>query len=341
MTIKQLSKRERQAVFEPCEIFASDALPLADSPDALPMEVPVLKYGVTKYTKGGEVGEYSVSEADADSIIAEFSTRGKDLVVDWEHQTRSGNRAPAAGWVKSLEKTADGLVAKLNYWTSDGAKDLATRAYRYFPPVINFSRSGKSLSSLHSIALTNHPATHGIPALVCADGDAGDEEFDDQIDEPNTQGNHNMNEIYKALGITEDTPEAERESKAKARIEELTKAQAAVTALSDTVAKMERESSLAKAEAAVSLALSDSKVAEANKQWALDFAAKDPAGFQAWLNAAPSLKVAPPLTLSDMASAAAPIASKPLELSDSDERVKICKQFNRTPEEIKTIIGAI
>jgi phage I-like protein len=35
------------------------------------------------------------------AMVAHFEARGLDLVVDYEHQTLSGQKAPAAGWIKN------------------------------------------------------------------------------------------------------------------------------------------------------------------------------------------------------------------------------------------------
>jgi hypothetical protein len=77
------------------------------------------------------------------AMVAHFQARGLDLVVDYEHQTLSGSKAPAAGWIKELEiriagetpAPQDGLYARVE-WTATAEKHLAAREYRYFSPVL-------------------------------------------------------------------------------------------------------------------------------------------------------------------------------------------------------------
>ena len=140
-----------------------------DTPRTPPESFLLLKFGRSVYTKDGREGGFDFDVHAADALIAEFNSRSRDLVIDFEHSTLSGNEAPAAGWIDRLEKTAEGLCAHVKYWT-DKAKEYLTRGeYRYFSPTLLFGRGGKSPAALHSVALTNHPALHGVDALVAND----------------------------------------------------------------------------------------------------------------------------------------------------------------------------
>jgi len=148
-----------------------------------PYEILVIRYGTNEFTKEGRRGSFEFSESDADSVIAEFESRGRDIVIDYEHQSLSGNEAPAAGWVNALEKSAAGLVVKVKYWTDKAAEFLKKGEYRYFSPVLQFSKASQPsasangtdssklrlVSSLHSVALTNHPSLHNVQALAAHD----------------------------------------------------------------------------------------------------------------------------------------------------------------------------
>ena len=140
----------------------------------LPEEFLLLRYGENAYTKNGLEAAFCFSEADAKNVLSEFNRRGRDLVIDYEHQSLSGEKAPAAGWIDQLILSAEGLSAHVRYWTEEAAAMLLRGEYRYFSPTLYFSRSGKNVSSLHSVALTNHPAMHGIPALTADDADSAD-----------------------------------------------------------------------------------------------------------------------------------------------------------------------
>lgn len=146
-----------------------------------PNEFTFVPYGEhVKFTRGGTIDEYTCDENDADTIISEFNSRGKDLVLDWDHATlnkaeSSVGNAPASGWIKELKKGADGIVAVMRRWTPKAAEQIAEDAYRYFSPVLDLDRKTKRPVSIHSGAITNHPAIHGIKDLVAANDLAGEQ----------------------------------------------------------------------------------------------------------------------------------------------------------------------
>lgn len=135
---------------------------------SLPEHIALIPYGRNSYTRDGTTGEFTFTEQNADAVIAEFSERRRDLVIDYEHQTLAGTEAPAAGWIGELVKTPQGLAANVKYWTDHAKARLESGEYRYFSPVILFGENGE-VAALHSVALTNHPALHGVPALVASD----------------------------------------------------------------------------------------------------------------------------------------------------------------------------
>ena len=340
----KVEKIKRLAFFDSLEVFADQSAERVP-----PTEIMLAKYGKNEFTKDGTRGDFDFTEKDADAVIAEFSTRGKDIVIDYEHQTLSGNKAPASGWGHRLEKTDSGLKAIVKYWTAEAIDYLKSGAYRYFSPVFQFSRSGKSVSALHSIALTNHPALHGIPALV-ADDLADDEGSDSSI---NLNQGNKMDKVLTLLGLVafSDKTDAEKESAVSSRIGELVKMDGEAKAflqlhdgktfeeltgkiksMVPATEKTRLESELVKrdADAAVTLALTDCKVSEAMKPWALKFATNDLAGFSDWCKGAP--KIVPDGKGTEQA------AGKTDEVkSFSDAEVKILKAVGLTDEKIKTM----
>ena len=52
----------------------------------------LIRYGKTAFTKGGIRGEFDFREEDADGVIREFASRGRDLVIDFEHQRSEERR---------------------------------------------------------------------------------------------------------------------------------------------------------------------------------------------------------------------------------------------------------
>lgn len=61
-------------------------------------------YGEQHYTKDGKEDAFRFSPESADRVIREFHSRARDLVIDYEHQTLTGGKAPAAGWIGDLER---------------------------------------------------------------------------------------------------------------------------------------------------------------------------------------------------------------------------------------------
>jgi phage I-like protein len=108
---------------------------------------------------------FQVDRASLEALVVAFQSRGIDLVVDYEHQSLAGERAPAAGWIKNLEARDDGLWARVD-WTVQARDYLANREYRYFSPVLRLDpETRKPLALLH-LGLTNVPAINHLPPLV-------------------------------------------------------------------------------------------------------------------------------------------------------------------------------
>lgn len=98
-------------------------------------------------------------------VIADFEDRGVDIVVDYEHQTLSGGKAPAAGWIKELEARPDGLWGRVE-WTKEAAGYLKNREYRYHSPVFWTRDSDQRVVELLQVSLTNSPATKHQDPLI-------------------------------------------------------------------------------------------------------------------------------------------------------------------------------
>ena len=97
--------------------------------------------------------------------LRQIAERGVDLVVDYEHQTLTGDRAPAAGWVKELF-AEDGHIKARVEWTLPAKQYLENKEYRYLSPVITVRKSDNKATGLHSLALTNTPGLAGMTPIV-------------------------------------------------------------------------------------------------------------------------------------------------------------------------------
>lgn len=322
----------------------------ADTPDAgaPPEELLLIRYGESQYTKGETRGSFSFSEADADEILDDYAKRGKDIVFDYEHQTLKGGEAPASGWIRQLSKGEQGLMAKVE-WTKKAENYLRNREYRYHSPVLFFTKDRPS--RLHSVALTNHPAFHGYPALVA----------DDSNPKTETKMNEHLKAIAEVLGVTllalADGKEDEKGTAEAVlgKIKELIaagKAQTEFLALHDckshdeltlkikgmvpAAEKQQLEEKLAgiEAEKAVAKAFSDGKLIEAQREWAVALAKKDLKAFNDYAEKAPVIAPGPAATVP---TGDAPKADDKQPKVFTDEEKAIFKALSLTDEQIKKI----
>lgn len=144
--------------------------------------------------------------ADARKVVAASAPAGVDLVVDYEHQTefveKTGQKAPAAGWIKQIEARADGIWGRVE-WTDAAANHIRGREYRYISPTFLATKAGEVVKILRA-ALTNNPALE-LMALASA-----------QHEEPM---NEFLKKLAKACGLPETATEAEVLSKITAMAE--------------------------------------------------------------------------------------------------------------------------
>lgn len=133
----------------------------------VPEWVRLLPLGEVKLVDGRE--PFTVDSEALEAIIHAWRARGTDLVIDYEHQTLGGGKAPAAGWIKDLEIREDGLWGRVE-WTAAARAHLEAREYRYFSPVLNIDVDTRRPTSLMNLALTNTPAIRHIPPLVAKEG---------------------------------------------------------------------------------------------------------------------------------------------------------------------------
>ncbi len=287
-----------------------------------PEWICLIPAGAVQSTKGDFVCD---AKAMA-TVIAAFSGLGREMVVDYEHQTLTGEEAPAAGWLDQLEAREDGLFGHVA-WMDRGRGYVASREYRYLSPVIWVRESDRRGIELHSVALTNDPAIKNMRPLVNSRRAATeDEEMD-------------LKKAAAALGLKEDASEAEvlaameqfaltrrgviaalalkadaSAADVEARVRRAAefeggtlellelKADAAPAAARGKLlalkqpgastspaelAELKRRMDERDAEDLVQLALKDGKVAPANTEWARGQAKRDLAGFREFLKGAP------------------------------------------------------
>lgn len=255
---------------------------------------------------------FEVDQEAIESMVRHFQARGLDLVIDYEHQTLEGGQAPAAGWIKALEGRPDGLWARVE-WTAKGKDYLQNREYRYFSPVLAIDQETHRPVALLQVALTNTPAINHLPPLVAKDslvvrrtpGEKGDMvtagKDDEQMGERGKAVGHDKipetetgeaviqslsrEEMLEALGL----PAGASRSETLATIAALKSGTASLTSLQKMVAKLKAALAERDTGKLVELALKTGKVTPAQREWALEYARRDPEGFQVFLAKAPKI----------------------------------------------------
>ncbi|MDL2288279.1 phage protease [Oscillospiraceae bacterium OttesenSCG-928-F05] len=289
------------------EYLALDTL--ADVSGA-PEKIAILPKGLVKSQKGS----FLVDDESYKLIKNAFRERGNDIVIDYEHQTLKDIKAPAGGWIKDIFNE-EGAITALVEWTPTAAEYLKNKEYRYLSPVILRRKSDRRVAALHSCALTNTPAIDKmipivnsykptieggddmeflktLAALFGLGEDAAEEQIIDaaktliataaskEVDESDDKivANKVICELVglKAGALTEDvaakiitlqnTPSIETEFKA----------------LKEKLARRD-------ADERVMTALKSGRLTHAQKEWAEEYALKDPEGFDAFIAKAPQI----------------------------------------------------
>lgn len=161
--------------------------------EGVPEVIRLLPFGKVTSTKG----DFIVDEESYRLINSAMTAHGVDVVIDYEHQTLSGGKAPAAGWIKELILADTGIDARV-VWTEEAAGYLATGQYRYTSPVLLARKSDCKAFKLLSLALTNTPAIHGLTPIINSDFQEGEDDIMDFL-----------TELANLLGLSEASTEAE------------------------------------------------------------------------------------------------------------------------------------
>jgi phage I-like protein len=310
--------------------FVKSVLEIACKDGAVPEWVLVLPLGRVESSKG----TFVVDAAGCRAITAQVAALGRDLVVDYEHQTLGGGEAPAAGWIKEFALRDDGLWARVE-WTERGAGRIAAREYRYLSPTISVDKKTRRVVGLHSVALTNDPAIKNMRPI--ANRRAAEEE-------------DGMDELRKALGLAEGATEQDvvdsvkslvalsasaREALALPAEAGAAELRGAVLALKNPAGYVPRAEFVAlkerldrgEAAALVERALAEGKITPATKAWAESYALKDRAGFDAFVTAAPVV-----VPLGRQAATESPASGG---VTEADEAV--CRQLGIAPSAVKGV----
>lgn len=287
-------------------VYVLDGMDASEAPD----EIKLLPLGKVHSQKG----DFLVDDESYELINRQFKERGLDLVIDYEHQTLKDVQAPAGGWIKELIKQEDAIAAKVE-WTPRAKEYLRNKEYKYLSPVVICRKSDGKAVALHSAALTNTPAIDRMFALV----NSIDIDLEGDVDMEEGGTRMELKKIIELLGLPEGATEedvvkalsaarkaAEGETvanktilgllelKEDARTEDVA---AKIMALKGTeekskdemVMELKRRLDEKDADGLVMNALKQGKISAAQKEWAKEYALKDPKGFEAFVAKAPTV----------------------------------------------------
>lgn len=200
--------------------------------------------------KGHEAGQFELKTKDLKQIVSNFKNANIDIVVDYEHQTLSGNEAPAAGWIKELKVEDDALLAHIE-WIKKAKEQIKAKEYRYLSPTL--IRNAKDTKSgnfigwyLHSVALTNTPFFQELPPIAAKNQQKGEDVSKEKLEELQKQIKKQQEQI-------------------------------------DSLTKENKELKTVAAKQQVEEAIAAKKLDKAQEKWALNYALSNEKGFEEFL----------------------------------------------------------
>lgn len=271
--------------------------------------VHLVPFGQHKTDKG----DFELDVDGMVSILNSFAGRVNDMVIDYEHQTLSGNEAPAAGWIKSVAAKHDGIWGEVE-WTEKAKEYIRNKEYRYISPVFMVDKDRKVVRLVNA-ALTNQPAIDGMMPLINKEivkeividtkyikekADMFTEEENKELLElldckkatrasdvfdviremkAKAEATFGSKNITDALGLKENAKEPE----VIGTILAMKQGNDNASELSKRVKSLEDALSVKEATEQVELAMSEGKVTPAMKDWAMDYAKTNPEGFKVFV----------------------------------------------------------
>ena len=148
--------------------------------------VQILPAGTFRASDGrpAECDAWRLDDVRALPLIARLRHRGRDLLIDYEHQTlhaaQNGQEAPAAGWLAPSALAFDaaaGLRAASIKWCVAAEARIEADEYRYLSPVIGYDPGTGAVVDIYHIALTNSPAVEMEPIRASLRRNSGFRDF--------------------------------------------------------------------------------------------------------------------------------------------------------------------
>jgi len=145
---------------------ARATLRLVDLTGDPPGEVMLFRAGTNKSYKG----ELIFDDAAAAMVLADAKDHGAEYFFDYDHASLypiGKDAGEAAAWF-TLEVREGALWAVKIRWTEEATAKVTARKYRYISPAVEYDVDSRRIWRLINVALTNLPASHGLPPLMAA-----------------------------------------------------------------------------------------------------------------------------------------------------------------------------
>ncbi|MBU5312228.1 phage protease [Tissierella carlieri] len=328
----------------------------------VPEIIKLLPLGTVKSQKGN----FIVDEESFESINNTFKKRGIDVVIDYEHQTLEDVQAPAGGWIKELFIQDGAIAAKVEWTpkaqeylknkeyrylspvvlvrkSDQKAVVLHSAALTNTPAIdgmfaivnsINideFEEGGKNMDLKKLAAILGLPedATEEqiIQAIKTTVGEVEKLKDEAKKQETKTEGDEGNTEtvankvICGLLGI--DNKDAKTEDVAAAIMALKNPANfVPVTEFNRLKERLDKKDG----EELVTKALKAGKISAAQKEWAEEYALKDPEGFKKFVEKAPQAVPMGEIELDDI---------KKDDGKLSDTTMSVCKMLGVSKEDLE------
>jgi hypothetical protein len=148
--------------------------PIDVSPAGIPRMAPTAFRILTAGKNDSDQGTFIFDDEAAAFVLDAFRGRGRDLVIDYEHQSVADPpiKAPAAGWMRLTVRNGE-LWAVEVVWTSEARQEIEAGKYRYISPVFKFDKDTRQVGEVFNVGLTNNPSLHHLVPLVAASSPFG------------------------------------------------------------------------------------------------------------------------------------------------------------------------
>lgn len=157
-------------------------------------------------------GDFSITTALMDEIVANFEALPNAVPLDYDHSLANGGGTRAAGWVYGLERRGTELWAEVAL-TAAAVQAVRDGEFRFLSPEFTteyIDKHGTSIgAALLAVALTNRPFLTGMQEITLTTTGGVTEtvylSVSTPSQEPPEEADMTMQEVCRALGISEDS----------------------------------------------------------------------------------------------------------------------------------------